>query len=514
MLRTNLSELQKEGELTMGSSILRARDLADKLSSSPLTHLLVDGEMISYPEDSVIFSEEPYEYAAQCIDSNYVRQGWNERYKYRPINEMSSLTSSWDGECIHDLVDIFKGMVYKLKIDNLDLLLRHQPVSLQSPRLSEATLNKYKCGIDASKTIQFYIDRNGLALVSLRHPMPLRPDERRLGQNAGYYICNQSDLPELISSNKERMHSRTEVYSDRAFHVTLDTNTRECGVKAKVLVSHIPTNDYGYTSKQTKHALEYICNERYTGRDTMSYNSGLSLADLSKFLDIAVRDKLIEVNVGESLDDIQDDEFLTINQMVADLHNSEPFYITTKGSAIGIKNNSKRMTRAKLNKQKDIIEARYLEAWEHIDKLHRIPVALGYFGSAINKDAIDFSDLDVTYLTMINDTVQQKVNKEIEGNPRRNPPYVIYAALYDAFEQGTYPIKPHKIGQYQRLDSYSHGVTKQFLQRKNKLISVHDFDEVISIEADFEIHYIGTTRLESPINNIDDLKNALKSISN
>ncbi|MBC5853169.1 hypothetical protein [Vibrio metschnikovii] len=515
MIVLNLEEFKDNDAHISGDVILKARAEADRQVKYSLAHFDFDGELISYPSDAVIFMEKPNDYQFYGIINSRKSSSYSSNYVYNALVTKSSQYDLWNGESIFDLISVFQKAANQRDLDQLSELTTYRPTVLQSKRLTQAVLNKFKCGEEASKACHFYIDRNGYALITMRDIKYLfemfYDDEKYMTSNfyakmfnqVGYYLCSESDLPYLISlcksdnfRNDMSKEPGKDVYKIEGIPVQkIDLNFKVDDVKIKPsrIKSSIPLNEYGYTANQIKYAMESICCQRYKTARTLAYTSGMSLTQLSDFVDIAVRDKLIE----------------SVHNDVFTFSSVEPFQFTIKGNALSMKRGGKRMNKTALKKQMSIIVERYLDSRKHLDKMVRVPNCLGFFGSSINKDAVDYGDLDVFFTTEFSTHGKEKIYDFIKDHPNADPALVYHHLLSEAYSSELFPIKPPSVPEYSRLDGYAERVARSFLKRKSKLISIHDLDDVSAIDANFEVHYIGDEKLDKPITDYQELRKAL-----
>ncbi len=515
MILVDLKDFKEESGYISGNAVLKARAKADGLHESKLAHFHMGFTLISYPSDAVVFLEEPIESLVSIIDSSRLFTNNIYRHVNSALLDNSSEYDHWDGESIFDLIGVLQKASEQRNLEQLSELVAYRPVALQSPRLSSSVLNKYRCGEEASKTYHFYIDRNGYALIAmpdLKYVYELYSGQRVFDQfsfdydKVGYYLCSESDLPMLLSMSKNgdfrcnvSKSTGKECYKvDGVIAQKVGLNFKKTHVKVKpaFIKSSIPLNEYGYTADQVKHATEWICNKYYTGTRTLSYISGMSLAQLSEFVDIAAKDGLIE-----SVNETKHPGFSGFPM--------EPFERTIKGNALVMKKGGKRMTKAALNKQKATIIERYLDAWSHKDKMVLVPSVLGFFGSAINEDSVDYGDLDVFYATLPSLEAKQAIEDYITERPNADPALVYRNILLDAYDEGEFPLMPTSVNDYSSLGAYAGKVARTFLKRKSKLISVHHLNEVLDINANFEVHYICGKKLDKPITDFDELNKVM-----
>ncbi|KAA1252644.1 hypothetical protein F0M16_21825 [Vibrio cholerae] len=498
-----------------GDAILKARDEANRQVKHSLAHFDFNGELISYPSDAVIFMEKPNDHQVLGIIHPGRLSSFSLNYVYNALVTKSSQYDLWNGESIFDLISVLQKGANQRDLEQLSALIAYRPTVLQSKRLTQSVLKKYRCGEEASKAFHFYIDQSGYALITMRDVKHLFElfcgDEKYMTRNfhakelnkVGYYLCSESDLPSLLSlckadnfRNEISKEPGKDVYKIEGIPVQkidLTFEVHDVKIKPSRIKSSIPLNEYGYTAKQVQYAMESICNERYITARTLAYTSGMSLTQLSDFVDIAVRDKLIE--------SVHIDAF-TYSSV-------EPFQFTIKGNALSMKRGGKRMNKTALKKQMSIIVERYLDSRKHIDKMVRVPNCLGFFGSSINKDAVDYGDLDVFFTTEISKLGEEKIYDFIKDRPNSDPALVYRHLLSQAYSSELFPIKPPSVPEYSRLDGYAERVARSFLKRNSKLISIHDLDDVSGIDADFEVHYIGDEKLDKPITDYYELRNAL-----
>ncbi|WP_210499100.1 hypothetical protein [Vibrio crassostreae] len=508
MILVNLSELNDNNGCISGDLILRGRAKADTMHNGKLAHFHLGESLTSYPDDAVIFNEEADESQVTAIHYNWKTIRYATRHLYGALVNNSPMYDHWDGEKIFDLIKVLQGGAKQRELNKLEELIRYRPIALRSPRLTKSVLQKYRCGEEASKVYHFYQDNSGYALVAIpdvKFAFEYMTDTQAKYRHelAGYYLCSQENLPKLLSVSRDRRdhYNAIEMTGKDTYlvdgievqKVTMDFSAGDSCITPKALSSSIPKNEYGYTAAQVKHAMEWICNEYYTGTRSISYISGMSLSQLSKFVDIAIRDELIE-----SLEISKDDEFWALR--------TEPFQCTVKGNALCMKKGNKRMTKTALNKQKDTIVARYLEAQKHKDEMVLVPSVLGYFGSAIKENAKDHGDLDTFYVALLSVEANKSIQDYLEDRPRADPALVYRNALNTAYEDGQYPLKAPSVDMYSSLRNYANKVACTFLKRRSKLISVHDLSEVMSINAPFEVHYIGSNKLDEPITDYEVLK--------
>ncbi|MCX8795938.1 hypothetical protein [Vibrio parahaemolyticus] len=509
MIVLNLEDFKENDEHISGDVILKARAEANRLAKCSLAHFHLGSELISYPSDAVIFMGNPDMYQASGIIHSIKSPRIALSYVYDSLLTKSSQYNLWNGENIFDLISVFQNAANQRYLDQLSELIAYRPTVLQSKRLTQAVLNKFKCGEEASKAYHFYIDKNGYALITMRDIKHLFElfcgDEKYMTRNfyakefnkVGYYLCSESDLPYLLAlcksdnfRNDISKEPGKDVYKIDGITVQkIDLNFKvdDAKIKPSKIKSFIPLNEYGYTSNQIRYAMQSICCHGYKTARTLAYSSGMSLTQLSDFVDIAVRDKLIE-------------SFLS---------SVEPFLFTIKGNALSMKRGGKRMNKTALKKQMSIIVERYLDSRKHIDKMVRVPNCLGFFGSSINKEAVDFGDLDVFFTTEFSTVGEEKIYDFMKEYPNADPALVYHHLLSQSYSSELFPIKPPSVPEYSRLNGYAERVARAFLKRKSKLISIHDLDDVYGIDADFEVHYIGDEKLDKPITDYQELRKAL-----
>lgn len=515
MIVLNLEDFKENDDHISGDVILKARAEASRQVKCSLAHFHLGSELISYPSDAVIFMENPNMYQAYGIIHSMKSPRIALSYVYDSLVTKSSQYDLWNGESIFDLISVFQKAANQRDLDQLSELITYRPTVLQSQRLTQAVLNKYKCGEEASKAFHFYIDRNGYALITMRDVKHLFElfcgDKKYMTRNfyakelnkVGYYLCSESDLPYLLSlckadtfRNDISKEPGKDVYKIEGIPVQkidLTFEVDDVKIKPSRIKSSIPLNEYGYTANQVKYAMESICRQRYRTARTLAYTSGMSLTQLSDFVDIAVRDKLIE----------------SVHNNTFTFSSVEPFQFTIKGNALSMKRGGKRMNKTALKKQMSIIVERYLDSRKHLDKMVRVPNCLGFFGSSINKDAVDYGDLDVFFTTEFSALGKEKVDDFIKEHSNADPALVYHHLLSEAYSSQLFPIKPPSVPEYSRLDGYAERVARAFLKRKSKLISIHDLDDVSGIGADFEVHYIGDEKLDKPITDYQELRRAL-----
>ncbi|WP_425263204.1 hypothetical protein [Vibrio owensii] len=496
----NLSELSNDEHPT-GQEILNARAKANELYPENLVHFQIDESLYSFPEHGVIFLSSPEPYILNRL--NHDGKSMHRSHIYQPIIQNGESLGSWDGKCIFSLIELFQHIASIKGLNRLIELVQWSPVALQSKRLTGSQLTKAKAGIEFSKLHHFYIDQQGIALVAVCFgDMYFRRDE---SDQYAYFLCSEAKLPELIALCKQhKVHNSRGSLNDISddWAIKVDINSDLSKIKSAITPSPLLEKGLGHydlTPKQLRHVLSYHSNDYVKEADDLAYTSGIPLSKLSSLLE-----PCIEQGFLETIDPAD-------GSAPFDSLSSQSFASTVKGNAACMKTNLKRMSSRALDKKKMTIESRYLEAHELQDHLYRIPVVLGYFGSAIDNASEDYGDLDVLFLDAESPSAIEKYSLFADDSDYRfKMPYRYRNDLQELYKKGLTKFKPHQVDMYQSISSYSASIAKKWLQRRDRLISVHEFGEVLSIGAPFEVHFLYGKRLETPLTNKDGVLAALK----